>query len=372
VSAYSALKALRYPERIAAIRRGEAVGPVHVQIILSDLCNQSCGFCAYRDPSYSSSQLFYVREDGKRGLRYAEHPERNYNPNRMLPTEKVFEVLSDCAELGVKAVQFTGGGEPTVHPDFSRIADYAHGCGLKWSLVTNGVRLGQRPQLVEACQTASWVRVSIDASHPVTYGQIRRVPMTHFYDAWRAVTALAKLDGPVVGTSFVVTPENHREVYAFAGLSYDSGAHNVRVGSRTTTDPDYYSAEVLAEAQDQCDQAVTMFDGGPPFGRYFRVYDRFSETREAPTYRTCGYQFFTTYVGGDQGLYRCCVYAYHPRGRYGSIQGARFRDVWLAQARADAMRDFDARGCERCSFNRINEPLAYALAEGPELHEEFV
>lgn len=97
---YSALKAMKYPDRLEAIRSGGFAGPVHVQIILSDLCNQNCAFCAFRDPGYSSSQLFHV--DG------------NYNPNRMLPFDKVTEILDDC--VGVKAVQYTGGGEPTVHP----------------------------------------------------------------------------------------------------------------------------------------------------------------------------------------------------------------------------------------------------------------
>lgn len=104
---YSTLKAFKYPDRLEAIKSGHPAGPVHVQIILSDLCNQNCHFCAYRDPSYTSSQLFHI--DG------------NYNPNRMIPLDKVLEILDDCVEMGVRAIQLTGGGEPTVHPHFDKV-----------------------------------------------------------------------------------------------------------------------------------------------------------------------------------------------------------------------------------------------------------
>ncbi len=90
---------------------------MHVNLVLSDLCNQACSFCAYRDPTYSSSELFHVGGD--------------YNPNRKLSWEKVQEVLGDCCEMGVKAVTFTGGGEPTVHPRFQEIVDLAWKLGLR-------------------------------------------------------------------------------------------------------------------------------------------------------------------------------------------------------------------------------------------------
>ena len=44
-----------------------------------------------------------------------------YNPNRKIPYEKCLEILDDCAEMGVKAIQITGGGEPSVHPDHTKI-----------------------------------------------------------------------------------------------------------------------------------------------------------------------------------------------------------------------------------------------------------
>src|SRR5215831_15537667 len=119
-------------------------------MVLSDLCNQACHFCAYRDPTYTSSQLFHIAG--------------NYNPNRMLPFEKVMEILDDCEEIGVKAIQLTGGGEPTVYPRFQEVTEEIGKRGIQWSLVTNGV-LAKKWDFSKA----SWIRVSLDAATSATY-----------------------------------------------------------------------------------------------------------------------------------------------------------------------------------------------------------
>lgn len=367
---YSPLKATRYLDRIEKIRRGEPVGPVHVQIILSDLCNQACSFCAYRDPTYSSSTLFFVREDGKRGLRYAGLEDRNYNPNRMIPFAKVVEILDDCVEMGVKAIQLTGGGEPTVHPDFAKVVEAIFSRGLKWSLVTNGVNLIRR-DLLRHCATASWVRVSLDAGTPTTYSRIRHVPDTHWLDALAAIDGLSKLNGPIVGVGFVVTPDNWREVFEGAAAAKMHGASNIRIGAQFSAQDEALFAEFHSECAALCREAEVLSDNG------FTVYNRFGEKLDdlkqgRPDYPSCGYQQFTTYIGGDLGLYRCCVYAYHPHGLYGSIKERRFKDVWMEQARADAMRAFDASSCERCQFNKINSTLDYLLRSDDPEHAEFV
>ena len=64
-----------------------------------------------------------------------------HNPNRKIKTEKALEIIDDCAAIGVKAIQFTGGGEPTVHPDHLELFLYAQELGIKTALVTNGVKL---------------------------------------------------------------------------------------------------------------------------------------------------------------------------------------------------------------------------------------
>ena len=323
---YSSLKSANYPDRIEAIRFQRTIGPVHVQIILSDLCNQACHFCAYRDPTYTSSKLFHIQG--------------NYNPNRKLETEKVIEILDDCVELGVKAVQYTGGGEPTIHPDFNYIVDETMKRGLKWGLVTNGVKKRNYAG-------ASWVRVSLDAGNAQTYSEIRSVPPSHFERACETIRLWK------TGVGFVITPENWREVYEAALLVKDLGASNIRIGAQFSDRGRDLFRDFDVECKSLC-KAVEDLDC-----ETFRVHNKFNEKMEdlegPPDYERCGYQYFTTYIGADQNIYRCCVYAYNPRGLIGTVKGRRFKEVWRDNWLK--FNSFDSRGCERCQFNHINRNI---------------
>lgn len=333
---------MKFPDRLEAIRGGPVAGPVHVQMILSDLCNQNCRFCAYRDPTYTSSELFHV--------------EGNYNPNRKLPFEKVIEILDDCAEMGVKAIQLTGGGEPTVHPRFGDVVSAILERGMRWALVTNGVI--NKWDL----SSATWVRVSLDCATRETYASVRQVPPWHFD---RALDTIRRLK---CGVGFVVTPDNWREVYDAAALAKSLGASNIRIGAQFSADGEDLFTGFREEAMSLACKAQGLADEN------FAVFNKFGEKLDdlnqgRPDYKRCGYQHFTTYIGADQNLYRCCVYAYNPHGLIASIEGRRFKDVWREIAYPD-FRGFDARGCARCQFNKINRAINEVVDSDPS--EAFV
>jgi len=110
--------------------------PKQVQLILSDLCNQGCSFCAYRMDGYTSNELFVGNSP--------VDPNHRNNPIRWIPTERALRLIDEFKEAGVLAVQFTGGGEPTVHPDHEAIFQKTLDLGLRASLVSNGVKWSHR------------------------------------------------------------------------------------------------------------------------------------------------------------------------------------------------------------------------------------
>lgn len=377
--AYSPLKAVRHLDIVQATREGKSARPAHVQLILSDMCNQACGFCAYRDPTYSSSKLFYEIKPNGAGLRRdAEHPERNYNPNRMIPEEKAHEIISECMEMGVSGLQFTGGGEPTIHPHFDDLLGYTQGLGIATSLVTNGVNVGKKFEAwKERLIELSWIRFSLDAGRLETYKNIRNVPDWHFTAALEGIRALRRLrddrggKGPVIGVGFVVTPDNWREVVDASVLARDCGADNIRISAQFSSDDETRFAEFHRECAELCRQAETLTTES------FNVVNRFGQKLDdlkqgSPDYDVCSYQTFTTYIGADLNVYRCCVLAYNERGIIGNLKGQSFKALWLAQERANEMAKFDARGCERCQFNNINKVLSYIVKKDDPAHSEFV
>ena len=249
---YTPLKVYWHRDRLDAITRGEVPAPTQVQLIISDLCNQDCSFCAYRMSGNLSNELFGVaREDGS----------VNNNPNRMIPYEKIVEILEDAAKMGVKAIQLTGGGEPTVHPKFEQVVEKCYELGLEVGLVTNGVKL--TPKLIDLLAKAVWVRVSVDASNVDSYMSIRRVPVMHYNRVWDNIKALAQRKKDIgsnltIGVGFVVTKENYKEVVVAAAQAREAGADSFRISAVFQPDDEKYFESFHAEAAKLCDVATVL------------------------------------------------------------------------------------------------------------------
>ncbi|MBU2459311.1 MAG: hypothetical protein KKB29_03035 [Nanoarchaeota archaeon] len=110
---------------------GEQIFPIEVEISPSRVCNAKCPVC------------FYGKEEERiRGPKYFEE-------SRM---EKLIEEFS---VLGVKSIDWSGGGEPTLHPSFPQFAEWAKQNGIKQGLFTNALEpIQYDPSLFE------WIRVT--------------------------------------------------------------------------------------------------------------------------------------------------------------------------------------------------------------------
>lgn len=341
---YSQAKPVYWLDRLATLRTGVSPVPVHVQMVLSDLCNQDCGFCAYRMSSGLSNELF---------------PEGNRkNPNRMIPADKAREIIDDCAAVGVKAIQFTGGGEPTMHPEHLDMFARAQAHGIATALVTNGVRLDATHPAVRAM---SWIRVSVDAGSPGTYARIRRVSEKHWPIVWRHVAQLVEHCAGTVSVGFVVTEDNFRELNAAAEMARAAGVANIRVGAVFSADgkAHYRNIEAIRESIVEAkkrhgDLIVDLFDR--------RIEDLESGSPADPL---CGYQYLSTYIGGDLGVYRCCNTAYSRAGKVADLHDARFRDLF-----GQPLEAFDARLCRFCQFRGQNKVIS--ATQTKPTHAEFV
>ena len=96
-----------------------------------------------------------------------------------MPPEKAMEVADDLVEMGVKAVTFSGGGEPLIYRPLPDIVERLARGGVKVASLTNGAALKGR--MADAFAThATWVRISIDGWDGPSYAKARHVPEDEF------------------------------------------------------------------------------------------------------------------------------------------------------------------------------------------------
>lgn len=112
--------------------------PITADIFLTDYCNAKCGYCRYN------------HESGK----YIHFDDFKMYVNRLL-------------EIGVKGIILTGGGEPTINPDFEKITNWLEDSNIPYGINTNLIKEIQ-------CNPV-FLKVSIDAGDRNRYKSIRGV-----------------------------------------------------------------------------------------------------------------------------------------------------------------------------------------------------
>jgi len=230
LNSYSSFKILHHVDRLSLLQNKQHPVPISFRLVISDLCNQNCHFCTFRMENSDTNKLFSGLD--KKG-------NVTYNPKRFLDKEKCLEIIKDAKDMGVKSIEFTGGGEPTVHPDHIEIFKSVLDSGIDLGLITNGVLF--RKGFIENMLKSSWVRFSIDAGKAETYSKIRQVPLNTFDRVFKNIKKLVQekkqnKSDVTIGVSFIVTDENYSEIYESAKKVSKLGVDYFRIGYYRTDD----------------------------------------------------------------------------------------------------------------------------------------
>jgi hypothetical protein len=79
----------------------------------------------------------------------------------MLTLEQMMAAIDSFVELGATGMELTGGGEPTLHPEFGTVVNYAHQKGLKIGVVTNGTTIPKWHKVGNVWDKVEWVRLGM-------------------------------------------------------------------------------------------------------------------------------------------------------------------------------------------------------------------
>jgi MoaA/NifB/PqqE/SkfB family radical SAM enzyme len=271
--------------------------------------------------------------------------------------------------MGVRAIQLTGGGEPTLYPQFSPLINIIKEKGIEYAVVTNGLLAGK---FVSHLADATWTRISIDSGSPETYAAIRNVPSSEYDIVLRNLEKISSYPNrkTVLGVGFVVTKENYKEIAICTKRVKEAGADNIRISALFQNDHSNYYNEIISEIIDIVSEAQGY--QSPDFKVFNNFSSRYQDlVQERPEYQTCPIMHFTTYIAGNQKVYTCCVNAYNLRGEIGSIETQSFWDLWNSYHKKLMFSRFKAPDCPRCMFNDKNRAILKML-ELPKSHENFV
>ncbi len=261
-----------------------------------------------------------------------------YNKD-ILPKVILDHVIEDLYRLGVKAINWTGGGEPTVNPNLAEAIELAFDMDIKQGMFTNGTLLHKNNLIEAVVCNLDWIRVSVDAGKPETYNSVRRTREGHGWD--RMVANLAdllsskKLFGSDIdiGVGFVITPTTANEIVDFAkfftrlDLTYCQFKPEIVNREREggiQRDLDFWNNEVsprLKEAEQILGDKFQI--------NGYKLDDLVKDpTLYGRTYKKCLGSQISPCVGADGNVYVCTNHRGYKQYSYGSLYEKSFLEIW--------------------------------------------
>lgn len=337
---YSNLKIFHFKEKLDSLppEGDNILPPIHVRIKPTNLCCHNCKYCAY-----GKSNLEQFSKDEVKRV--------------SIPRDKMMEIADDIIKIGVKAVTFSGGGEPLVYPYLIEAVKRLAGAGVKLSTLTNGALLkGEIARLFALHGT--WIRISMDGWDDESYSYYRGAPNGEYSKIIKNIEDFKNFGGNCyLGVSLIIDEHNATRVHEMLSNLKRIGVNSVKlspclISDRIEANNDYHKP-FFSVVRAQTEKAVEGL-----VDRSFEVFDAYRALDEKfeKDYSWCPYIQILPIIGADLNVYACPDKAYNLQtGVVGSIKDKSFKEFWFSD-RNNFFRINPARDCNHhCERNQKNK-----------------
>jgi MoaA/NifB/PqqE/SkfB family radical SAM enzyme len=348
-------KVFAHIDRLSGWQSGLKPAPVSVEWDLSNVCSLACQSCHFA----------HTHVAGPWATKDRDKPKGYADTGKFADPALAMRTLRDLKVAGVEAIVWSGGGEPTLHPQFEQITARAHALGLQQGLYTLGGHVGALAASIR--NQFTWAVVSLDAPDADAYALEKGVPASRFIAARDGIKALVG-GRCVVGVSFLLHAKNWHHTSEMLELTRGLGANYATFRPTIDTSPAHPSV---------CDADRSwVTDALPTLRALADEHDvevspvRFIEYRDwtGHAYQACRGIRLVTSITPDGRVWICPNRRGVPGSELGDLNRESFADIWARHP--GQWTDFS--GCRvMCRLHSVNTTLA-ATIDAPRRHEAFV
>ncbi|THB79063.1 MAG: radical SAM/SPASM domain-containing protein, partial [Desulfobulbaceae bacterium] len=198
------------------IDRRVYTGPWHVQIDLTNRCNNDCLACWCNSPLLGDKAMSEEMQE------------------KFLARDVLFQLIDDLHSLGVRDLYFTGGGEPFMHPDILDVMRHVKSKGMRLDMSTNFTLVTKEiaRQLVEI--GVDHLNMSLWAARPETYVSLHpNKTVDTFREMTEVIDYIFELKRknntirPALGMYNVITALNFHEVRAMLQYAHEHRINDI-------------------------------------------------------------------------------------------------------------------------------------------------
>lgn len=314
-------KILANVDRVVEFIETQNTSPVLIEVDPSNACNHACSFCL-------SSYIHFDKYKGTETFSRA-----------LMPRDMLMKLCEDFVEMKVRAVNWTGGGEPTLNKHLKEAIQYCGKHGIKMGMFTNGT-LFERNDLYETLvDNMTWVRISVDCGTEETYNNIR-IPKggadwkSMLFNVKKLIEVNKSKDNKIdIGVGFVISPDTYHEIVDFAKTFKDMDLKYcqykpeiiIREDGGQQREIEFWTDKV----QPLLDEAKLIL--GDKFQVNGYKFEDLAMDREnfGRTYKKCLGSQISPCVGADGHVYVCTNHRGWKEYSYGCLYDNKsFKEIW--------------------------------------------
>jgi len=319
--------------------QGKNVYPIYIEIGLHRGCNHQCIFCAFDFLKYKPQTLDF---------------------------QKIKRFILQAKAKGVKAILYSGEGEPLLHQDAAEIIKFTRQAGIDVALASNGVML--TPEISrKILPYLSWLKISLNAGTKTTYIKVHKAKPDDFdlvLGNLKAAVAIKNKHGYpcVIGAQSVLLKDNFHEMEGLAkklralGLDYLTiKPYSWHCFSQNKLKINFQQPDLLA-----LQKRLQRYSKGK-FKVIFRS-NAMAKLNEEKPYLSCLGVSFVAHIADTGNVYPCTVFVGNKKFSFGNIYSDSFKNIWEGKRRRRVLkelhRNWDIQRCRKsCRIDEINRYL---------------
>ena len=295
--------------------------PILVEIDPSNACNHACNFCL---SSYIHFDSYKGTETFSRAL---------------MPKDMLLNLCRELIEMKVRAINWTGGGEPTLNKHLIKAIKYCGKHGMKMGMFTNGTLFDKYDMFEILVDYMTWIRISVDAGTEKTYNGVR-IPKGEanwekmMYNLTKLIkTKKARGRNLDIGVGFVISPDTYHEIIDFAktfkdmDLTYCQYKPEIIIREKggEQRDLDFW----LNKVKPELDEAKAILGNKFQVNGY-KLEDLAKERKNfGRNYKKCLGSQISPCIGADGNVFVCTNHRGWKEYSYGNLNdGKSFKEIW--------------------------------------------
>lgn len=317
---------------LRALDSNKFLPPYEILIHPSGRCNLHCNWCI-------GGRILEGKKHGQGRQIPKVLPSLLSKPTNM---ERVINGILSYNKEGfrVENVSFSGiTGEPLLaKKSFIKAVDMLSKHNIRTGVYTNATLIDDK--IVQTLLKMDYINISLDAADPKTYAVIKyggnREGKKMFGKAIKNITKLVKLKNVSgksrldINASFVLYPDNYRQIYKAARVLKEIGISTLRV-KQDISGHVLLSKKQMTEVKKLTVKAKNLEDGR---FRFIMIHRPNIPSDMKRNFERCVISDLMAAIGSDGNVYPCNYQACSGSSVYGNAIEKDFSEIWESKSRA--------------------------------------